>query len=124
MYLKFSPLLVSDQDRAIAFYTRHLGLSVAKDAAYSSDWRWVELALPGAQTKLLMEKRKNADRSERPDLAISVEDIQGLFQSMQADGIEFQGEPTSSQWDKNELSVLFYDSEGNLVLLTERTTKS
>lgn len=120
MHVKFASLRVSNQDRAIEFYTKHFGMSVSKDARYSGDWRWIELALPGAQTNLLLEMRNNSDPSSSPDLAIAVEGLLERFQSMEKNGVEFLGEPETASWNPNELSVLFRDSEGNLVLLSEQ----
>jgi len=43
---------VSDQDRAVAFYTGVLGFENRLDFTYDSGERWVEVVPPGAQTAL------------------------------------------------------------------------
>lgn len=119
MHVKFAPLPVLDQDRAIDFYRTHFGMRVASDAPYSDNWRWVELAFPGGGTRLLMQRKADEGASGSPDLSLIVEDVDGLYRNMRAAGVAFQGEPKAPPWNKDELAALFTDSEGNLVLLSQ-----
>lgn len=43
---------VSDQDRALEFYTRTLGFEKRADFLYGGDHRWIELAPPGAKNTI------------------------------------------------------------------------
>ncbi len=43
---------VSDQDRALEFYTRVLGFEVRTDAVADESGRWLEVAPPGAATTI------------------------------------------------------------------------
>jgi catechol 2,3-dioxygenase-like lactoylglutathione lyase family enzyme len=45
---------VTDQDRALAFYTERLGFETRTDAFMDEGLRWIEVALPGAQTSLAL----------------------------------------------------------------------
>ena len=45
---------VSDQDRAVDFYTRVLGFENRLDFTYDTGERWVEVVPPGAQTSLTL----------------------------------------------------------------------
>lgn len=45
---------VSDQDAALAFYRETLGLEVLLDETLAEDFRWVEVAPPGATTRLAL----------------------------------------------------------------------
>jgi catechol 2,3-dioxygenase-like lactoylglutathione lyase family enzyme len=45
---------VSDQDRAIEFYTQKLGLELRGDTPYGDGDRWVEVAPPGAATTIAL----------------------------------------------------------------------
>jgi lactoylglutathione lyase len=38
---------VSDQDKAIAFYTQKLGFTLEADAPFGDGYRWIEVAPPG-----------------------------------------------------------------------------
>ena len=63
-HLKYKELPVANQDRALRFYTEQLGLRVAVDRAYGDGARWIELEIPGAQTRNPVRAtcRRNADR--------------------------------------------------------------
>ena len=118
MHVKFTELPVKDQDRALAFYTNHLGLTVDKDAAYRGDWRWIELAMPEAQTNLVMSQSTMNDRPESPTLVFVVDDLKARHSRLLDAGVEIVQWPEIAQWNPSELSVLFYDSEDNLILIT------
>ncbi len=45
---------VTDQDRAAAFYTEHLGFTVIADMAMGPEMRWVQLAAGTAPTTLTL----------------------------------------------------------------------
>ena len=65
-YVKFAELPVEDQDRAVNFYTEKVGLKVVQDAPYQDGWRWIELEIPGAETRLVLTKRKDTDAPSTP----------------------------------------------------------
>ena len=50
--IKFVGVPVSDQDRALAFYTDKLGFEVATDQAMGAGQRWIELRIANASTRL------------------------------------------------------------------------
>ena len=54
----FQSIPVDDQDRAIAFYTEVLGLTVHTDVPYGDNWRWLFLKFTGAETRLHFAKRE------------------------------------------------------------------
>jgi catechol 2,3-dioxygenase-like lactoylglutathione lyase family enzyme len=45
---------VSDQERALAFYTGTLGFEVRRDAPFGADQRWIEVAPAGAETTVAL----------------------------------------------------------------------
>jgi catechol 2,3-dioxygenase-like lactoylglutathione lyase family enzyme len=45
---------VTDQDRALEFYTRTLGLEKVRDVPMGDDKRWIEVAPPGAATTIAL----------------------------------------------------------------------
>lgn len=69
-HVKFVELPVVDQDRAISFYTERLGLRVAQENPYKSGWRWVELEIPGAQTRIFLSKRESEAQTGVPSLIL------------------------------------------------------
>jgi len=48
-------VIVSDQDRSLAFYTQKLGFELQMDAPMGHS-RWIQLAPKGAQTSLVLGK--------------------------------------------------------------------
>ena len=52
--VKFTSVPVSDQDRALAFYTEKLGFRLLTDQPFSEDQRWIELGIPGADTRIVL----------------------------------------------------------------------
>lgn len=52
--LKFASIPVSDQDRALACYTEELGFQVATDQPMGPGKRWMELRIPGAETRVVL----------------------------------------------------------------------
>jgi len=45
---------VADQDRALEFYTRTLGLEVVREFALGDGKRWIEVTPPGAATTIAL----------------------------------------------------------------------
>jgi lactoylglutathione lyase len=122
VHVQFSELPVADQDRAIAFYTGALGLRVVRDAPYQEGWRWVELEIPGARTRILLARRA---RSEVPDegsgrgpaLALIVDDVDALHAAASGAGVTFVQGPAPAPWSPALRYALLRDSEGNTVLV-------
>ena len=46
--IKFATVPVTDQDRALEFYTKKLGFRVLTDAPFDGNQRWIELSIPRA----------------------------------------------------------------------------
>ncbi len=118
MHVKFAELPVRDQDRALEFYKTNMGMSVGQDSSYGEDWRWIELTMPGAQTHLLMSQSTTDARPKSPTLALIVDDVEKLHGQLVVAGVEIKQKPETSKWNPSESSVLFYDSEDNLILIT------
>ncbi|KOX22062.1 VOC family protein [Nocardiopsis sp. NRRL B-16309] len=121
MHVKFAELPVSDQDRAIDFYTRALGCTVAADAPMGEGgWRWVELAFPGAESHLHFLPRENDEPSDEPVLVLVDEDVPGTVKSLRDQGVEIVSEPQDAPWAPGTLFAEFRDSEGNRMVLSDR----
>jgi len=45
---------VSDQERALAFYEKVLGMELRRDAVFGAGQRWIEVAPPGAETTVAL----------------------------------------------------------------------
>jgi predicted enzyme related to lactoylglutathione lyase len=117
-YVKFADLPVKNQDHAVAFYTQKIGLQVARDMQYEEDWRWIEIEIPGAATKILLTRKTSEAPTDVPSLVLVVEDVDMTYESLQKNGVDFTQTPTDAAWDPNQRFALFHDSEGNTILIT------
>lgn len=116
-FVKFADLPVSDQDRALSFYTEKLGLTVAEDSPYQDGWRWIELEIPGARTRIWFDRRANEEASEMPSLILVADDVGATYEELKASGVEFTQPPTAAPWKPGQTYALFRDSENNTILL-------
>lgn len=118
MFIQFAELPVFDQNRAIAFYTRHLGCTVAADAPMGEeDWRWVELSLPGAQTNLNFNHRPDDTPGAEPVLVLVADDVVATVTALDAAGVEIVTRPHEPVWEPGRTVAEFRDSEGNRIVI-------
>jgi catechol 2,3-dioxygenase-like lactoylglutathione lyase family enzyme len=115
-HVKFAELPVLDQDRAVRFYTGKLGLGVFADSPDKASWRWLEFAIPGAETKILVTRRSGPPREE-PAIVFVVDDVAATHRALAAKGVEFTLPPTPAPWSADETYALFRDSEDNIVMI-------
>lgn len=117
-HIKFAELPVEDQDRALAFYTEKIALKVVQDAPYQSDWRWIELQIPGADTRLMFTKRKEGEATDSPRLVLIVDDVNKTYEELSKSGVTFTKQPTQAPWNPGEIFAQFRDSEGNGIVIS------
>ena len=118
--IKFVNIPVRDQDRALAFYTETLGCSVATDQAMGpGGQRWIELKIPGAETRISLFTPPGHEERVGSFLPLSLwaDDVDATYQTLKARGVEFLAPPKKEPWGT---SVIFKDSEGNQVHLGSR----
>lgn len=115
-HVKFAELPVVDQGRAVAFYRDALGLQVGVDDSSQGAWRWIELKIPGAKTRLLLTKREGEPRQE-PALVLVADDVGAAHEMLTSRGVVFTQPPAPAPWSGGETYALFRDSEGNIVML-------
>lgn len=119
VYVKFAPLPVFDQDRAIEFYTDALDCTVTNDQSYGEGgWRWVELAFAGGQTRLQFARRDDDDDAQHPSLVLVTDDVAGVVEKLNAKGVEIITEPTEAPWQPGTKYAEFRDSEGNRIVIS------
>jgi predicted enzyme related to lactoylglutathione lyase len=124
--LKYVNITVNDVDEAIEFYGGALGLRVQNDVA-SGDYRWVTLGSdqqPGLGVVLSVP---HAGRSEEdgdalqelltkgslPIIVFVTDDVDALFDRVQATGAEVLQEPMDQGWGPRDCA--FRDPSGNTV---------
>jgi predicted enzyme related to lactoylglutathione lyase len=116
-YVKFVPVPVRDQDRALAFYRDVMGFTVATDAPYEDERRWIEIGVPGAETHLVFMPKPDDAIPQVPTVVLVSDDVHADFETLRGKGVKFTAEPTATPWAKGEYYALFLDSENNLLML-------
>lgn len=117
-FVKFAELPVIDQDRALSFYTEKLGLRVVQDSPYKEGWRWIELAIPGAETRILLTAQQGEMKSDTPRLVIISDDVDAAYRKLSANGVVFTKEPTTAPWNSGQRFAQLRDSEGNGIVIS------
>ena len=117
--IKFVGVPVRDQDRAHAFWTEKVGLRVATDQAMGPGRRWIELSIPGAETRLVLFTPEGQEDRIGTFFNGSFEtaDVEKAFEEMKARGVEFRSPPKKEPWGT---SAIFLDPDGNQFVLGSR----
>lgn len=117
--IKFVSIPVADQDRALAFYTQSLGFTIATDQPFGEKQRWIELKIPGADTRVVLftpDGHEDRIGGFQP-ISFQTADVEKTFQEMIARGVEFLGPPKKEHWGT---FAMFKDSEGNQFVLSSK----
>ena len=117
--VKFTSIPVRDQDRALAFYTSALGFQVATDQPFDGTQRWIELRIPGAETRLVLFTPTGHEEriGTFSNITFLADDVVGTYRELTGRGVEFVGEPEVAAWGT---SALFKDPDGNTFVLSSR----
>ena len=117
--LKFASIPVRDQDRALSFFTEQLGFQIATDQPFDGTQRWIELRIPGADTRVVLFTPKgHEDRiGSFTGLSFATDDVIATHRELSARGVEFTGEPKVEEWGS---SAIFRDPDGNSYVLSSR----
>ena len=115
--LKFTNIPVTDQDRALEFYTKKLGFRVITDSPFNDKQRWIELGIPRAETKLVLFTAPGQDKliGELMNVTFSADDVAATAKELMARGVEFVQEPRKADWGT---SAIFKDPDGNQFVLS------
>ncbi len=118
-HISFLSLPAVDLERARDFYVQKLGMAVHTDAPYGES-RWIMLTMSDARTRLHFDKVDQIGPQNVPALPIVTEDIESFVKEIEAKGVEIVTQPSAAEWDPTTIYALIKDSEGNLVLLTNK----
>jgi len=110
---------VSDQDRALEFYTGTLGFEVRADIPFGDGNRWIEVAPEGAPTAIaLVQPREGEATGVETRVALSSEDVDATHAELRERGVDVDpevmrmGEPAPPMF-------WFRDQDGNRLLIVE-----
>jgi catechol 2,3-dioxygenase-like lactoylglutathione lyase family enzyme len=116
--VKFVSIPVADQNRALAFYTEKLGFRLLTDQPFSPEQRWIELGVPGADTRLVLFR---FDEGVQPGGHMNVtfwsDDVEKTAREMKNKGVEFVQEPEKADWGT---AAIFKDVDGNRFVLSSK----
>jgi lactoylglutathione lyase len=113
---------VTDQEKALSFYTTKLGFEKRRDQPMGPKQRWLEVAPPGAQTRILLYKAsREMPGSESYEEAISrigkntgmvleTDDIEATFSKLEASGVRIVDPPKKQPYG---WWGVFADQDGN-----------
>jgi catechol 2,3-dioxygenase-like lactoylglutathione lyase family enzyme len=116
--VKFASIPVTDQDAAIAFYTEKLGFRLLTDQPFDGTQRWVELGIPGADTRVVLFR---FDQGLQPGAMMNVtfwsDDVEGTARELADKGVEFVKPPKKERWGT---AAIFKDADGNRFVLSTK----
>jgi predicted enzyme related to lactoylglutathione lyase len=117
--VKFVGIPVRDQEKALVFWTKTLGLQVATDQPMGNGQRWIELKIPGAQTGIaLFTPPGHEDRiGTFQSMSLEVDDVEKVYRELTERGVEFAQPPKKEQWGT---SAIFKDPDGNSFVIATR----
>jgi catechol 2,3-dioxygenase-like lactoylglutathione lyase family enzyme len=104
---------VTDQDRAIEFYTEKLGFETRADIPFGDGERWVEVAPPGAATTVaLIPPREGESAGIETRMALRSTDIDADHADLLARGVDVDPE-VMRMGDPVPPMFFFRDQDGN-----------
>ena len=115
--MKFVGVPVSDQQRALDFYTGKLGFRVITDQPFDDTQRWIELGIPRADTKVVLFTAPGQDKmiGGFMNITFMADDVEATTKELKERGVEFVQEPTKADWGT---SAIFKDVDGNVFVLS------
>ena len=111
---------VSDQDKAIEFYTGTLGFEKRADIPFGGSERWVEVAPAGAATTIaLVPPRPGEPIGIDTHVGFTTEDIDTDHASLKARGVDAD-EEVMRMGDPVPPMFFFRDQDGNRLAIVQR----
>ena len=117
--IKFVTIPVRDQKRALDFYTEKLGFTIITDQPFNGKQRWIELLIPGAETRLALftpEGHENRVGGFQP-VTFRCNDVYATAAEMRAKGVRLAAEPKKEVWGT---MAIFQDVDGNEFAFSSR----
>jgi catechol 2,3-dioxygenase-like lactoylglutathione lyase family enzyme len=116
--IKFASIPVTDQDRAIAFYTEKLGFRLLADQPFSDKQRWVELGIPGADSRVVLFRFDHGIQpGQQMNVVFWTDDVEGTVESLKSKGVEIVTGPQKQDWGT---FAIFKDLDGNSFVVGTR----
>ena len=111
---------VSDQDRALAFYTDVVGLEKRADVPFGNGYRWVEAAPPGADTTIAICPPPEGQPAggKQTGIGLQTDDIDAVHADLKARGVDVDDEVSRYG---GPVPPMFWlrDPDGNSLIVVE-----
>ena len=118
---------VHDQDEALDFYTKKLGMELRDDVTVPEmgNFRWLTVGVPGQDVAIVLmavpgppvfdaetqnQIKALVAKGAATGLFFATDDIQGTYEQLKGRGVEFQQEPTEQPYGTD---AGFRDPSGN-----------
>ena len=116
--VKFTSIPVTDQDRALAFYTEKLGFRLVTDQPFSPEQRWIELGVPGADTRVVLFRFGDELKpGGQMNITFWSDDVEGTVRELKGKGVTIVMEPKKADWGT---AAAFEDLDGNRFLISSK----
>ena len=111
---------VSDQDRAIEFYTEALGFEKRTDVPFGNGYRWVEVGPADAPTTIAIVPPPPGKPTGNVEtgIALNTDDVDAVHADLKARGVDVD-EEVSRMGDPVPPMFWFRDPDGNSLLIVE-----
>jgi len=110
---------VSDQDKAIEFYTSTLGFSLVADVPFGEGERWVEVAPPGGGTAIaLVPPRGEYQPGRMTGIALVSADPHADYAELKGKDVDVDSEMMGGDGTV-PLLFFFRDADGNQLMVAE-----
>jgi catechol 2,3-dioxygenase-like lactoylglutathione lyase family enzyme len=115
-FVKFVTVPVSDQQRALDFYTNKLGFKIVTDQPFGKDRRWIELKVGSGDTRLVLftSPGQESQIGGFATFTFACDNVQKTYDELKAKGVEFVQEPKTEHWGT---SAIMKDADGNTIVL-------
>jgi predicted enzyme related to lactoylglutathione lyase len=117
--VKFVSIPVKDQIQALNFYTKKLGFQILTDQPFDGKQRWIELRIPGGETRVVLFTPSGHETriGTFSNITFTSDNVEKTYEEMSARGVEFQQPPKTEHWGT---SAIFKDLDGNVFLLSSK----
>jgi catechol 2,3-dioxygenase-like lactoylglutathione lyase family enzyme len=116
--VKFASIPVTDQDRALAFYTEKLGFRLLTDQPFNEKQRWIELGISGAETRVVLFRFDDGlQPGTKMNITFWTDDVESTVHELESKSVEFVMKPQKANWGT---AAIFKDIDGNRFVLSSR----
>jgi len=111
---------VSDQDKAIAFYTDKLGFSLTSDVPFGDGDRWVEVTPPQGGAAIALTRGMGEFQAGRETgIALTTADAKAAYADLTDKGVQVEKQLMGGDGTV-PLMFMFKDDDGNGLMIVEQ----